>query len=60
MKQDTPLNFYAVSQHACYLGITKAMADPSTELSKHADAGLFADHENAEGRSAAYQAISES
>ncbi|MCH7743930.1 MAG: DUF3604 domain-containing protein [Proteobacteria bacterium] len=35
MQLDVPMDFYAVTDHAFYLGSLRAMADPSTELSKH-------------------------
>ncbi len=38
MKIREPLDFYAVADHAFYLGITRAMADPTSPMSKHPDA----------------------
>lgn len=35
MKLDVPLDFYAVTDHAMFLGTVKAAMDPSTEFSKH-------------------------
>jgi len=35
MQLDVPLDFYAVTDHAFYLGVVRAMADPSSALSKH-------------------------
>jgi hypothetical protein len=35
MQLKVPLDFYAVSDHGFYLGALLAMADPSTNLSKH-------------------------
>jgi Protein of unknown function (DUF3604) len=35
MQLTVPLDFYAVSDHAYYLGAIRAMADPSSMLSKH-------------------------
>ncbi len=35
MQLKVPLDFYAVSDHGFYLGALRAMADPSTNLSKH-------------------------
>ena len=38
MKLREPLDFYAVTDHAFFLGITRAMADPASPMSKHPDA----------------------
>ena len=38
MKLREPLDFYAVTDHAYFLGITRAMADPLSPMSKHPDA----------------------
>ncbi len=35
MQLREPLDFYAVSDHAFYLGALRAMSDPTTQLSKH-------------------------
>ncbi|MCH8176290.1 MAG: DUF3604 domain-containing protein [Proteobacteria bacterium] len=35
MKLDVPLDFYAVTDHAFYLGMLREMADPATEISRH-------------------------
>lgn len=35
MQLDLPLDFYAVSDHAFYLGVLREMANPDSEISKH-------------------------
>ena len=57
MQLDEPMDFYAVSDHAFFLGIMKAMADPTTEISKHPDASRFTQHESIADRNAAFQGI---
>ncbi len=35
MKLDRPLDFYAVTDHAFYIGVLREMANPDSEISKH-------------------------
>ena len=41
MKLREPLDFFAVTDHAFFLGITRAMADPASPMSKHPDARVL-------------------
>ena len=52
MQLHEPLDFYAVTDHAGYLGSLPAMVDPSTELSKHELAAGMAELGTAKERSA--------
>ncbi len=40
---DAPLDFYAVTDHASFLGMLPAMLDPEQEASRHPDAALAQD-----------------
>ena len=55
MKLAEPLDFYAVTDHAFYLGITRAMADPSSPMSKHPDAKALTNITTLEGRMNAFR-----
>lgn len=54
MQLAEPLDFYSVTDHAFFLGVLPAMADPSTEISKHPDAGKFTQFETVADRVAAF------
>ncbi|HAC05843.1 MAG TPA: hypothetical protein DCF71_08260 [Gemmatimonadetes bacterium] len=57
MRLAEPLDFYAVTDHAAFLGTLPAMADPSTEVSKRPVAELFVNARTAAERGAAFRAI---
>ena len=57
MRLAQPLDFYAVSDHAAFLGMLPAMADPTTEASQLEAAELFVEAETGPERRAAFQAI---
>ena len=58
MQLEKPLDFYSVTDHAVFLGVLKAMADPSTRLSRHRDAKMLTQHHgSASTRAAAFQAV---
>ncbi len=57
MQLRTPLDFYAVSDHAFYLGAIRAMADPGSALSKHEVAAGLSELSDAAGRRARFQVI---
>ncbi|MGI9322528.1 MAG: DUF3604 domain-containing protein, partial [Pseudomonadales bacterium] len=57
MQLEEPLDFYAVTDHGFFLGIMKAMATPSSEMSQHPDAKLFTQHKTTADRSEAFQGI---
>lgn len=57
MQLDVPLDFYAVTDHAFYLGSVRAMADPSKELSKHEVAGGMRELTDAASRRTQFQKI---
>jgi hypothetical protein len=55
--EDGPLDFYAVTDHAMFLGMLPAMADPSTEVSKLDFAKAFQEAETIDERRTAFQGI---
>ena len=55
--QDGPLDFYAVTDHAMFLGMLPAMADPTTEVSKLEVAEPFVSARTIDERRAAFQGI---
>ncbi len=55
MKIREPLDFYAVTDHAFYLGITRAMADPASPMSKHPDAKALTSVDTHEDRMKAFR-----
>ena len=57
MKMPEPLDFYSVTDHAMFLGMLPAMADPSTEVSQTEAAQPFAQAQTAEERREAFGAI---
>ena len=57
MQLSDPLDFYAVTDHAMFLGMLPAMADPTTDISKTEFARPFADARTVEERGAAFAAI---
>ena len=57
MQLGEPLDFYAVTDHAFYMGSIPAMADPTTELSKHEIAKGMTDLSTAEKRFNQFQRI---
>ena len=57
MQLEEPLDFYAVTDHAFFLGTMRAMADPSSPLSKHPDAKALTQHETVADRVAAFQSL---
>ena len=57
MQMPEPLDFYAVTDHAMFLGMMPAMADPTTEVSKHELAQPFAAADTLDERRAAFQAM---
>ena len=57
MQLDVPLDFYAVTDHAFYLGSLRAMADPSTDLSKHEIAEGMSDLSDAANRYGHFQKV---
>ena len=54
MRLGQPLDFYAVSDHATFMGNFTAMADPTTEISKHPVAKGFQDLTDVESRRIAF------
>ena len=54
MKLRQPLDFYAVSDHATFMGNFTAMADPTTEISKHPVSKAFQNLADVEARRAAF------
>jgi hypothetical protein len=54
-----PLDFQAVTDHSEFLGMLPAMADPSTEISKHPSAAAFTKIETPEESRAAFRALIE-
>ena len=54
MRLGQPLDFYAVSDHATFMGNFTAMADPTTEFSKHPVAKGFQTLTDVESRRAAF------
>ena len=52
IKLDRPLDFYAVTDHAGYLGVLKALADPSHPLANDPQALLYTDRASIKGRGA--------
>ena len=54
---DGPLDFYAVTDHAVFLGMLPAMADPTTEVSKLEIAESFVTAVTAAEKLAAFQGI---
>ena len=57
MQLPDPLDFYAVTDHAMFLGMLPAMSDPTTEISKTEFAQPFANAETAEERGEAFGSI---
>ncbi len=57
MQLREPLDFYSVTDHAFFLGVLKAMADPSSEISKHPDAKKLTQHETVADRAAAFASV---
>tara|TARA_B100001964_G_scaffold204154_2_gene233646 strand:+ start:120 stop:1997 length:1878 start_codon:yes stop_codon:yes gene_type:complete len=57
MQLDVPLDFYAVTDHAFYLGSLRAMADPSTDLSKHEIAEGMSELSDAANRYGHFQKV---
>ena len=57
MQLDVPLDFYAVTDHAFYLGSLRAMADPSTDLSKHEIAAGMSNLSDAKNRRGHFEKI---
>ena len=57
MQLPDPLDFYAVTDHAMFLGMLPAMSDPTTEISKTEFARPFAEAKTAEERGDAFAAI---
>jgi hypothetical protein len=57
MQLGEPLDFYAVTDHAFYMGSVPAMADPTNELSKHEVAEGMDDLTTAEKRRDQFQRI---
>ncbi len=57
MQLDRPLDFYAVTDHAMFLGMLPAMADPSTEVSKLPFAKPFQTAQTAAERREAFLGI---
>ena len=55
--EDGPLDFYSVTDHAMFLGMLPAMADPTTEVSKLDMAEPFVTAETAAERLAAFQSF---
>ena len=53
----SPLDFYAVTDHAFFLGHISAMADPDEPLSKHPAAERFLQAESLPERRAAFQSM---
>ncbi|MCZ6672033.1 MAG: DUF3604 domain-containing protein, partial [Verrucomicrobia bacterium] len=54
MQLRQPLDFYAVADHATFMGNFTAMADPTTEISKHPAAVGFQNLTSVEARRAAF------
>ena len=54
MKLRQPLDFYAVTDHATFMGNFTAMADPTTEISKHPISKPFQSLTDAASRRAAF------
>ena len=57
MQLSQPLDFYAVTDHAMFLGMLPEMSDPSTEISKTEFAAPFAAAQTVEERTDAFQGI---
>ena len=57
MQLPQPLDFYAVTDHAMFLGMLPAMSDPSTEISKTEFAAPFAAARTVAERTAAFRGI---
>ena len=55
MKLREPLDFLAVTDHAFYLGITRAMADPESPMSRHPDAKALTSVDTPEDRMRAFR-----
>ena len=55
MKLREPLDFFAVTDHAFYLGITRAMADPESPMSRHPDAKALTSVDTPEDRMRAFR-----
>ena len=55
MKLRKPLDFFAVTDHAFFLGITLAMADPESPMSKHRNAKELTAVATREGRDTAFR-----
>lgn len=57
MQLEEPLDFYAVTDHGAFLGVIKAMGEPASAISKHADATVLSQHETTADRRTAFQSI---
>lgn len=57
MQMPEPLDFYSVTDHAMFLGMLPAMADPATEVSKTEFAKPFAAASTVDERRAGFQAM---
>lgn len=57
MQMPEPLDFYSVTDHAMFLGMLPAMADPTTEVSKTEFAKPFAAASTVDERRAGFQAM---
>ncbi len=57
MQLPQPLDFYAVTDHAMFLGMLPAMSDPSTEISKTEFAAPFVAARTVEERTEAFRGI---
>ncbi len=57
MQLRVPFDFYAVTDHAYYLGIIRAMTDPTTAVSKHEAARGLADLSDTASRISKFQEI---
>ena len=57
MQLDRPLDFQAVTDHAAYLGMLPAMADPDSKVGKHPVAQAIRNARSAAERRAAFQGV---
>ena len=57
MQLEVPLDFYAVSDHAFYMGAIRAMADPASTLSKHEIAAGMTELSDVDDRRARFRTI---
>ena len=57
MRLADPLDFYAVTDHAMFLGMFSAINDPATEISQRPASQPFVDMDTPERRAAVGQAL---